>query len=89
MGIGPGKSDYSDGDKNDLICHQQLKIVATLKMTTSIFRASRSKTVLIELKRSIFGNMELGPVDFIFAVVFIYNTVSFISKLVRNGFKFR
>ena len=53
----------------------------------SQFRATRSKTILIEIKRSIFGNMELGPVDFIFAAVFIYNTVSFISKLVRNGFR--
>merc|ERR1712126_727265 len=44
-------------------------------------RSSRSKATLNEIKRSIFGNMELGPVDFIFAAVFILNTVSFISKM--------
>merc|ERR1712133_328377 len=44
-------------------------------------RSSRSKTTLNEIKRSIFGNMELGPVDLIFAAAFILNTVSFISKM--------
>ena len=53
------------------------------------FRSSRSKTMLNEIKRSIFGNMELGPVDLIFAAVFILNTVSFISKMLRSGLTFR
>jgi len=44
-------------------------------------RVTRSNTILNEMKRSIFGNMELGPVDFIFAALFILNTVSFISKM--------
>ena len=53
------------------------------------FRSSRSKTTFTEIKRSIFGNMELGPVDFIFAAVFILNTVSFISKMLRIGLTFQ
>ena len=52
-------------------------------------RATRSKTILVEIKRSIVGNMELGPVDFICAAIFIYLTISFIMKLYRSGFKDR
>ena len=58
-------------------------------VTKAFFRSSRSKTTLNEIKRSIFGNMELGLVDFIFASVFIINTVSFISKMLRIGSTFQ